>query len=119
MGKFLEKEVKSFGYAAEGIYFAFKTQVNFKIQLTIALASIFLGFLLNFSRYEWIVLILTICTVIFAEVINTAVEELVNLSTDDFHPKAKIAKDLSAGAVLIVSITAAIIGLLLFVPHIF
>ncbi len=119
MGDFFNKTAKSFVFAAEGIHFAFKTQINFKIQLTAALLAIILGLAFNLNRFEWIVLTLTICIVIFAELINTVVEELVNLSTADFHPKAKIAKDLSAGAVLVVSISAAIIGLLLFAPHIF
>lgn len=117
MTDFIKKETSSFGYAIEGIRFALKTQVNFKIQSAIALTSTVAAFLLGFNEIEWILLLTTISIVIFSELINTVVEELVNLSTSDFHPKAKIAKDLSAGAVLVVSIMAAIIGAFLFVPH--
>lgn len=119
MSAFINKEINSFGYAIEGISFAIKTQANFKIQLVIGSASVIFAIVFNFTAIEWIILILTITFVLSAELVNTAIEELVNLSTTEFHPKAKIAKDLSAAVVLIVSILAAIVGLFLFLPHIY
>lgn len=119
MTSFLKKEIKSFGYAIEGIAFAIKTQTNFKIQLAISVLTIIFAIKFSFSTYEWIILTLTIAFVLSAELANTTIEELVNLSTSEFHPKAKIAKDLSAAVVLIVSIFAGIVGLFLFLPHIY
>lgn len=118
MEKFVKKESRSFGYALEGIVFTFKTQVNFKIQFAIGLASLILAFLFGFSRVEWLILLLSISLVLFAELANTAVEILVDLTTSDIHPKAKIAKDLSAGIVLLISVFVFAVGVLLFIPHI-
>lgn len=112
------KDIKSFGYALEGLIFALKTQINFKIQLFIGfLASIF-AFIFGFSGFEWIILLICICFVLFAELLNTAIEQLVDTFARDFHPQAKIVKDLSAGLVLLVSLFVFIIGVVLFVPHI-
>lgn len=113
-----KKEVKSFGFALEGIIFAIKSQVNFRIQVTIATLSIVLAYLLGFNRFEWIILLICIALVLAAELVNTAFEQLVDLTTLEEHPKAKNAKDLAAGFVLLVSIIVLIIGILLFVPHI-
>lgn len=118
MEKFVKKETRSFGYALEGIIFTFKTQVNFKIQFALGIASVILAFLFGFSRVEWLILLLSISLVLFAELANTAVEILVDLTTSDIHPKAKIAKDLSAGIVLLISVFVFAIGLILFIPYI-
>lgn len=111
------KLVKSFGYAVEGITFAIKTQNNFRIQIFLGTVALLLSYLLKISRMEWLIILITICIVLFAELINTVVEEMVNLTTSDFHPHAKLAKDVAAGAVLVVSILALTIGTIIFVPY--
>lgn len=72
----------------------------------------------EFNRFEWLILVLTICTVLSAELLNTVIETIVDLYTVEYHEKAKLAKDLSAGVVLLVCLFSVAIGLLLFTPHV-
>lgn len=118
MEPLIKIEQKSFGYALEGIYFVFKSQANFRIQFTIGVATTFLAYVFSFSRFEWIILLICICLVLFAELVNTVIEVVVDLAKPDIHPKAKIAKDASAGLVLLIAIFVFIVGILLFAPHI-
>ncbi|MBI4037946.1 diacylglycerol kinase family protein [Candidatus Curtissbacteria bacterium] len=118
MGNFIKKEPKSFGYALEGILFAFKTQVNFRIQFFVGCAASILAYIFGFSKFEWLILLLSISLVLFAELANTAVELLVDLATNEVHPKAKMVKDLSAGLVLLISVFVFVIGLMLFAPYV-
>lgn len=105
---------KSFKYAVSGIVYCIKTQRNILIQLFFAVLAIFLGIFLKISKFEWAIIIFTIMFVIFAEMINTAVESVVDLATEEYHEKAKIAKDVAAGAVLISAINAICMGLIIF-----
>ena len=107
----------SFRYAFAGLRYLLWTQRNAKIHTVIALAAIALGFVLRLDRYEWLVLALTIAMVLAAEGANTALEAVVDLASPNYHPLAKIAKDVGAGTVLLTAIAAVIVGLLLFVPH--
>ena len=113
------KRAMSFKFALEGIVTAFKDQPNLKFQLCIALLALALGYYYSISNFEWIVLILTIGFVITFEFTNTAIEEIVDSFTDKEHPAAKKAKDVAAGAVLVASLTALVIGLLIFLPYMF
>ena len=110
--------INSFKYAFEGIFTAFKAEKNMKIHFIIMLLVIILGIMLKISRVEWMICIILFGFVISLELVNTAIENTVDLITQEKHPKAKIAKDVAAGAVLIAAITAAIIGLIIFVPKI-
>lgn len=76
------------------------------------------GFLFTLSRIEWTVLVLTIAGVMAAEMVNTAIEAVVDLVTEDVHPLAKAAKDIAAGAVLVTAAAAVVVGVLLFAPKI-
>lgn len=76
-----------------------------------------LGAVLRIDRYEWLILLLTITMVLAAEGVNTAVEAAVDLASPGYHPLAKIAKDVGAGTVLLTAIASVLIGLVLFVPH--
>jgi diacylglycerol kinase (ATP) len=109
--------VASFRYAFAGLRYLLWTQRNAKIHTAIGLAAIALGFLLSLDRYEWLTLTLTIAIVLAAEGVNTAIEAVVDLASPNYHPLAKIAKDVGAGTVLLTAIAAVIIGLLLFLPH--
>jgi len=111
------KRALSFKYAFEGIVTAFKDQPNLKLHLFAAVAVIFVGLFLDISKAEWLVLILTIGLVVTFELTNTAIEEIVDSFTDQVHPAAKKAKDVAAAAVLVASITAVVVGLIIFLPY--
>ena len=110
--------INSFKYALEGIFTALKAEKNMKIHFLIIILVIVLGIILKISKAEWIICIILFGFVITLELVNTAIENTVDLITQEKNPKAKIAKDVAAGAVLIAAITAAIIGLIIFVPKI-
>lgn len=112
-----KNRIISFKYAVEGIWLALKEEPNLLFHLLAGLIVVILGTILNITTVEWLILILTIGLVISLELTNTAIEELVDSFTEDEHPAAKKAKDVAAGAVLIASITAIIIGLLIFLPY--
>jgi diacylglycerol kinase (ATP) len=109
--------VSSFRYAFDGLGYLLWTQRNAKIHSALGLAAVALGALLGIDRYEWLALILTIAMVLAAEGVNTAVEAAVDLASPDYHPLAKIAKDVGAGTVLLTAIAAVVVGLVLFLPR--
>lgn len=115
---FLTHQVKSFGYAIEGIAFSFTKGTHFKIHTVAAAIAIILGFVFSISAFEWLVLILIISAVISAEAINTAIEEACDVLHPEHHPGARLAKHCAAGGVLIFSIGALVIGLIIFLPKI-
>lgn len=117
MPRLPKHRVLSFKYAIEGILSALKTEPNLKFHFIAAALVIFLGWLFLISTLEWIILITMMGLVISLELTNTAIEALVNYLIPNIHPVAKKVKDISAGAVLIASITALIIGLLVFLPY--
>ena len=109
----------SFKYALNGIYYVFKTSRNFKIQLVFALISLILGSLLQISKSSYLILVATIMSVLILETLNTSIETIVDLVIKkEFSNLAKIAKDTSAGAVLLASINSVIIALYIFIPKI-
>ena len=103
---------QSFNYAFEGVVHALRTQRNMRIHFAIATVVFVLAFVYDVTRLELIALVLAIAFVLIAEMVNTAVEATIDLSTPSFDPLAKIAKDLAAGAVLIASVTAVAVGYL-------
>lgn len=107
----------AFRYAWEGIRYMVRTQPNAQVHMGIALLVLIAGFLLGVSRLEWIIIILVVGLVLAAEALNSAIEKVVDLASPGQHELAKRAKDLGAGAVLITAITAALAGLLIFVPR--
>lgn len=110
--------IKSFQVASSGLKHAFFTQANFQIQFAVGVVVLVLAYLLNFTHFEWLVLILTIGLVLVTELLNTVVEVVVDLAVQEkLLPEAKIAKDVSAAAVLLISIVSVIVGLILFLPH--
>ena len=115
MWRFLNKRIKSFGYAFSGILAA-AGQTNFRIQLVAAIITIILGFVLNISNYEWLIVILLCGLVLTVETINTAIEKIVDFISPNWDTKAGIIKDLAAGAVLIISIVAFVAGIIIFLP---
>lgn len=114
----MKKLIKSFKYAFEGIFTGIKKEQNMKIHMVIMILVIIFGILFKISKIEWIICIALFGLVISMELINTAIENTVDLITKEKNERAKIAKDVAAGAVLVSAIVAAIIGLMIFVPKI-
>ncbi|MBP1309819.1 diacylglycerol kinase family protein [Paenibacillus sp. 1182] len=104
----------TFRYAAEGVMYALRTQVNMRIHVVVALLVIVAGLTLHISRLDWLFVCVAIAIVIVAELFNTAVEAAVDLISPDIHPLAKAAKDTAAGAVLLAAVFAVIIGIFVF-----
>ena len=109
----------SFKYAINGINYCFKNERNFRIELSMACLSLILSFLLNLSYIENLILFATIFSVLILELLNTAIESLVDLLVDkEFSKLASISKDCAAGAVLLASINSIFVALYLFLPKI-
>ena len=111
--------IEAWENAFNGIIYAVTTQGNIKKQLVIAVIVMIVSLFFIFNRAEFLCLMFTVILIIIAEMINTAVETVVDLYVDVYHPKAKIAKDVAAGAVLVVAIMSAIAGFIIFIPKIF
>ena len=114
-----KKLINSFKYAIQGIFSSFKNERNMKIHIFIMFLIIISGIILKINKYEWIICILCFAIVISGELFNTAIETVVDMVMPYKNDKAKIAKDISAGAVLALAIGAAIVGVIIFVPKIF
>lgn len=110
--------INSFKYAFTGIKGAFKTERNMKIHFSVMLLVIISGILFKISITEWLICISCFALVIGAEMFNTAIEKVVDLASPEKNELAKLAKDVSAGGVLIFAIGSAIIGALIFIPKI-
>ncbi|NMA85911.1 MAG: phosphatase PAP2 family protein [Tissierellia bacterium] len=106
--------IESFNYAVNGIIYTLKTEKNMKIHFMAAIVVILLSLFFDFTKLELLMLFITIAFVIMAEMFNTAVERTIDLITHEFHPLARIAKDIAAGGVLIAAINALVVGYLLF-----
>ncbi len=112
-GKFLA----GFGYAFSGLWYVLRTQRNARVHVGIATLVIIAGIVLRISAVEFAILFITISSVFTAEMFNTVFELCVDLASPTYHPLAKIAKDIAAGAVLLSAILAVVIGLFIFIPH--
>ena len=111
--------LQSFKYAFSGIIYCFKHTRNFRIQVVFALISLILGLILRIGQSNFLILIATIFSVLILELINTSIESVVDLVIQKkFSKLARIAKDCSAGAVLLASINSVIIALYIFFPKI-
>ena len=107
----------SFLYAAKGLRYAFSTQRNFRIHVGFALVAFILGLFLGLNTSDLAIMALTATSVLIVELVNTAIESVVDLAIGKrFHPLAQIAKDCSAGAVLVASISSLLIAVLLLFP---
>ena len=107
---------QSFKYAFSGLKYGFVNTKNLHVDLIFIIAVIVCGFIFKIHFIEWAILLGCIALVVSLELMNTAIEEVVNLASPDIHPLAKISKDVAAGAVLMSAIISSIIGLLIFVP---
>ena len=113
-----KKLINSFKYAIEGIISSFKTERNMKIHVLAMSVVIAFGLFFKLNKIEWCFIIIAIASVISAELFNTAIETVVDMISPEKNPKAKLAKDIAAGAVLVMAIGSAIIGFIVFGPKV-
>jgi diacylglycerol kinase (ATP) len=108
---------QGFNNAIEGIIYVLKTQKNMKIHFSVALIVLLLSILVGLDGHDYLFLCAAIGLVLFAEMMNTAIEITVDMISSEYHPLARIAKDVSAGAVFIASLFAVVVGYLILAPH--
>lgn len=113
-----KKLINSFKYALQGFASSFRTERNMKIHVVATILVIILGIYLKLNLIEWSIITIAIVIVISAELFNTAIETIVDMVSPQKNEKAKLAKDISAGAVLILAIGSAIVGFMIFLPKI-
>jgi diacylglycerol kinase len=113
----VSKMMKSFRFALEGLKYAVVTQRNMRIHFLAALGILLISLYLPISKLEVLILLVTITLVLFAELINTAVETVIDMITKEYHPLAKVAKDVAAGAVLLTAGLAVLVGVSIFYPY--
>ncbi|WP_050615813.1 diacylglycerol kinase family protein [Bacillus testis] len=106
---------KSVGFALAGIKWSFRER-NMKIHYFMAVAIVMAGCFFSLTKVEWLFILSCVGGVIALEMLNTAIEAVVDLVTDEFHELARIAKDTAAGAVLVYSIYSLIVGIIIFFP---
>jgi diacylglycerol kinase len=112
------KFIAGFGHAFRGLWYALCTQRHVRIHILAAILAVTLGIILRISALEFAIIFIAITGVFTTEMLNTVAELCVDLASLQYHPLAKIAKDVAAGAVLANAILAIVIGGFVFVPHI-
>lgn len=108
--------LKSFRHAFSGLWEALRTQRNARIHLSVAFLVLLLGLALELDSQRWAIIALTMGFVFVSELFNTVIEAAIDLVTEEYHPLAKKAKDVAAGAVLVSAIVAVVVGLLVLGP---
>tara|TARA_R110002049_G_scaffold87886_1_gene222439 strand:- start:1541 stop:1912 length:372 start_codon:yes stop_codon:yes gene_type:complete len=116
---FAKNRIRSIGFALKGAFLLVKTEASIKVQFFIGILMTALGFYYEISSIEWILQIFAIGMVMGIEGLNTAVEKIADYVQPEFDLKIGFIKDISAGAVMIVSIAASIIGCIIYIPKIF
>lgn len=110
----IKKFTDSFNNAIEGIIYAVRTQRNMRVHMVIAILVLMFSLFFDFTKTEMLILFFTITLVIVLEMVNTAIESTIDVLANYYHPLAKIAKNVAAGAVLIAAINSVVVGYLLF-----
>ncbi|GCE11788.1 diacylglycerol kinase family protein [Tengunoibacter tsumagoiensis] len=111
------KFIAGFSYAFSGFWYTVRTQRNMRVHVLAAIVAVGAGIYLHISAIEFALIFIAITGVFITEMINTVLEVCVDLASPTYHPLAKIAKDVAAGAVLVNAILSVIIGLFIFLPH--
>jgi diacylglycerol kinase len=114
----IRKAIRSFRFAGAGVFSLFRYENNARIHLIAAVVVVLVGLLFDLSATEWIIIVIQIVLVWAAESFNTAIEKLADIVSPGFHPVIKDVKDLSAAAVLILTVCAIVAGGIIFVPKI-
>ncbi len=115
----IRKRLRSFKYAANGIYLLISREHNAWIHCFAAICVTIAGIMVRLSAAEWIAIILSIGMVLAAEAVNSSIERLADFVTEEQRDAIKQTKDLAAGSVLILAIAAAAVGLIIFIPKLF
>ena len=108
---------KTFGHALRGVGDGFRGELNFRIHVVAGIIVVVLGFWVGVSRMEWLVLVLTIAFVLSLELVNSALERVMDVLHPSVHKRVRVVKDMLAAAVLVSSLAAIAIGLIIFVPY--
>ena len=116
--KGIKKFIHSFEYPIKGLKYAYRNEQNLAVDVGISIIVLISSVIFKLSLVEWVVVVFTIGAVLSLELINTAIEAVVDLVTEEYHPLAKVAKDTSAAAVFVIAIVAAIVGIIIFLPKI-
>ncbi len=111
--------ISKFAWAIAGLVAVIREERNMRIHLAAAGAALGAGLIFRLERHEWGLLVIAIVMVLVTEVVNTAVERVVDLISPQYHPLAEKAKNMAAGAVLLSALAAVVLGVIIFVPHIF
>ena len=119
VGNFLVRYMKSFLHAVDGILYAIRNEHNLIIMILASIVVVIGGFYFSISSAEWLFCIAMMGSVMACEMINTAIEAVVDLISPEIHPLAKIAKDTASSASLILSITAMVGAFIIFLPKLF
>lgn len=114
----MSKFIRSFSHAGRGVMIAYRDQLNLKVQTGVGVGAVLLGIFFELSSTEWCILLLAAALVLTLEIVNTSVEKAVDLVTREFHPLAGQVKDIAAGAVLLASLVSAVVGVVVFSPHV-
>ena len=109
---------KGFQYAWQGIRYGVKKETNFKFHLSAAIIVCIAAFSFSIDKIEWLFVLTAIAGMLALELLTTAIEKVVELVTEEYHPLAKAAKDAAAGAVLIYALFSVLVGLIIFLPKI-
>lgn len=116
---FIENRIKSVGFALRGALLLIRTEASIKIQVALAVLVTIAGFYFQISPTEWILQVLAISMVVGVEGANTAIEKICDFVHPEFDKRIGFIKDVSAGAVMLVSIGAIVVGLIIYLPKIF
>ena len=115
---FIINRIKSVGYAFKGLFILLRTESSIKIQFVIGMVMTVLGFYFDISTTEWALQCICIAMVMGIEGLNTAIEKLADYIQPEFDPKIGLLKDISAGAVMVVSLASVIVGCIIYIPKI-
>jgi len=110
--------LNSFKFSIQGLKYAYLHEQSMLIHLILTIISVVLGAILNITLTEWAIICLILGVTLVVELVNTAIEAAVDLCTLEIHPLAKIAKDCGSAATFVISIIAAVIGLIIYVPRV-
>ncbi|MCX8009051.1 MAG: diacylglycerol kinase family protein, partial [Patescibacteria group bacterium] len=117
MKKLIHQHTISFRHAFEGLFWAFKTQPNFRIHFLFSFIALFLGYFFQITKTEWVIIVFTIVLGITGELLNTSIEAMTDLITNEWRKEAKIAKDVAAGMMLFIAFGAIVVALIIFGPY--
>jgi len=114
----IRARLRSFGFAMEGLFFFFRYEHNAWIHLVATIIVLLAGWLFKLTALEWVAVLMAVGMVIISEIINTAIEKIMDHLSPDVHPAVKVVKDLASAAVLVAAVIAVVIGLVIFVPKV-